>query len=420
MGKTLVEKILAAHTNAKEVCAGDIISVKVDRLLINDYVGEMIFSELEEMGCQKIINPERIFLNIDHNLPSFTVAAADKMVLFREKSKQYGITHTTKIGQHGIGHQLMVENFVQPLEVAVGTDSHATMYAGLGAFSCGITATDAISVMTTGTVWMRVPETIRIRLYGKLQLGVTAKDLALALLRVFSADKYIYRAVEIVGETISEMSIEGRLVIANILAESGAKCAVFEADEKSFMYAGVETKLGLSSDRDANFVEEIEINVDSLEPMLSYPENVTNIKPLAGAEGKHVDQVFIGSCTNGRLEDLEQAAKILKGNKVAEGTRLIITPASQKIALEAVKNGTMEILMDAGAMILTSSCASCAGHGPGLIGRGERCLSTTNRNFKGRMGSIDAEIYLGSPYTAAASAVAGVIADPRRFLKEGK
>ena len=416
MGQTLVEKILARHT-AGQIRVGDIVSVKVDRLLINDYVGEMIFSKLDEMGCQKILCPERIITNTDHNLPAFNVKAADKYVLFKEKSKQYGFKNI-EVGEHGIGHQIMCERFVHPHEVVVATDSHATMYAGLGAFSCGITTSDAIQILLTGECWFRVPQSVRIRVKGRLQSGVTAKDLSLALLKVFPPEAYIYSAVEVVGEAIRDLSVDGRLVIANLMAESGAKCAVFEADDKTYdslRWQG--EREYLSSDEDAQYAYDTEFDASLLEPMLAYPDAVVNVKPIGEALGKPLDQVFIGSCTNGRLEDLMQAAEILKDRHVADGVRLIVTPASQKIALEAVQNGCMEILMKAGAMILTSSCASCAGNGPGLIGRGERCLSTTNRNFKGRMGSKSAEIYLGSAYTAAASAVTGKITDPRIFLK---
>ena len=416
MGATLTEKIIAAHTENGKAPIGEIVSVRADRLLINDYVGEIIFSKLEAMGCTRILDPDRVFLNIDHNLPSFTVKAADKMVLFREKSREYGITHTTKVGQHGIGHQLMCEQFVQPGEIAFGTDSHATMYGGLGAFSCGITATDAISVLTTGKLWLKVPETIQVQVLGKLQRGVTAKDLALSLLKTFSPDEYIYRAVEIVGEGIDALTVDSRLVIANLMAESGAKCAAFEADEKSFHATGASPRPRISSDPDAVFAAQTQLDASLLEPMLAFPNHVTNVHPLKNAKGKHVDQVFIGSCTNGRLEDLKQAAEILKGRHTAPNTRLLVTPASQQVALEAVRTGVMEILMNAGAMIMTSSCASCAGNGPGLIGRGECCLSTTNRNFKGRMGSSSGEIYLGSAYAAAAAAVTGQITDPREFL----
>lgn len=416
MGATLAEKLISARAG-KDAAAGEIVSVTVDRLLVNDYVGEIVFSTLEKYGCHKIVHPERVMLNIDHNLPSFTVAAADKLVLFREKSREYGITHTTKVGRHGIGHQLMCEGFVRPYEIALGTDSHATMYAGLGAFSCGITTSDAVSILTSGKIWLKVPETVRIRVDGRLRPGVTAKDLALALLGVFPPEDYIYRAVELVGEGIDALSVDSRLVIANLMAESGAKCAVMEADEQSFLYAGAPVQPRITSDPDAAFVKTAVFRAGMLEPMLACPDQVTNVHPLSDAEGVHVDQVFIGSCTNGRLEDLAQAAEILKGRKVAEGTRLLVAPASQQIAVEAMKTGVMEILMEAGAMILTSSCASCAGNGPGLIGRGECCLSTTNRNFKGRMGSTQARIYLGSAYAASAAAVTGHITDPRVFLQ---
>ncbi|WP_368271502.1 aconitase/3-isopropylmalate dehydratase large subunit family protein [Enterocloster lavalensis] len=420
LGATLVEKLIAMGADRSCVRAGEIVSVSVDRLLINDYVGDLIFSTLEELGCKKIVAPENVYLVIDHNVPSFSVAAADKMVRFKEKADQYGITHMTELGKHGIGHQLMVEKFVRPLEIAVGTDSHATMYAGLGAFSCGVTASDAVSILTTGKTWIKVPETLRVRVTGKVPQGVTAKDISLCLLRIFPKEVYIYRAIEIVGETIDEMSLEGRLVIANMMAEAGVKCAVFEADEKSFAFAGAPVKECMKSDEDAPFVAEAELDVSGLEPMLSCPDSVDNVRPLSRVESEHVDQVFIGSCTNGRMEDLIQAARILKGHRVASGTRLLVTPASQQIALEAVKTGVMEILMNAGATILPSSCASCAGHGPGLIGKGECCVSTTNRNFKGRMGSMESRVYLGSAYTAAACAITGEITDPRKFLAGGE
>lgn len=413
---TLVEKLISKRLGAKVVKVGEIVPLPVDKLLINDYVGDIVFSALGDLGCKEIRNPHNIFLNIDHNLPSFTVDAADKMVRFNERAKQFGLKRNTKFGNHGIGHQLMIEDFVKPYDIALGTDSHATMYGGVGAFSCGITASDAVSIMTTGELWIKVPHTLRINVQGKIPLGVTSKDIALRLLGVFKPEEYIYAAVEITGEAIDNMSVDGRLVIANMIAETGAKCAVFEADEKAFEFTGTAHKTRLASDADAVFSGVADIDISQMEPMLSFPDKVTNVEPLANAAGKHVDQVFIGSCTNGRYEDLVQAAQILKGRKVNEGTRLIVTPASQQVAIKAVKAGVMEILMDAGAMILTSSCASCAGHGPGLIGKGECCLSTTNRNFKGRMGSKEAGVFLGSAYAAAASAVTGVITDPRIFL----
>ncbi len=417
MGKTLVEKILGRHTAAGEVKVGEIISAEVDRLLINDYVGEIIFSKLEEMHVSEVVHPERVVLNTDHNLPAFTVKAADKYVLFKEKSRAYGICHIPA-GEGGIGHQVMSERFVHPGEITVATDSHATMYAGLGSFACGITTSDALEILLTGECWFRVPESLRITVSGKLPQGVTAKDLALTLLKVFPPESYIYKAVEVTGEAIRELSVEGRLVIANLMAESGAKCAVFEADDKTYDFLHWEGEREyLCADEDAVYAEEAVIDASKLTPVLAYPGATTNVRPMTEALGLPVDQVFIGSCTNGRLEDLAQAADVLKGKHIAEGVRLIVVPASQAVALEALHRGYLGILMEAGAVILPSSCASCAGSGPGLIGRGERCVSTTNRNFTGRMGSTEAEVYLASAYTAAACALTGVITDPRTLTE---
>lgn len=419
MEKTLVEKILEEHSASNTARPGQIVDLRVDRLLMNDYVGSTIFSAMEELGIQKVKEPEKVFIAIDHNIPAFTVDAADKYVLFHAKARAYGIEAVTNAGDNGIGHQMMMERYVHPLEIALGTDSHATMYGGVGAFACGITAADALSVLATGKVWIKVPETIRIVVNGRLAPGVTAKDVSLRILSLLTEKECTYRALEIVGEAIDAMTVDSRLVLANMAAETGAKCAVFESDAKAYAFAGREQGRRLRSDAGAHFVKTVEIDASTLTPLLACPNAVTNVQPLETQVGKHVDQVFIGSCTNGRMEDLLQACEILKGRHVAEGTRLLVTPASQRIAREAVKNGVMEILMDAGALILTSSCASCAGNGPGLIGAGERCLSTTNRNFKGRMGSKTGEVYLGSAYAAAAAAVVGRITDPRQFLREG-
>ena len=417
MGKTLAEKLLA-RSSGREVRAGEIVSARADRILINDYVGDLVFSKLKALGVDRLaFDPERIMLVTDHNLPAFTVDAADKLVRFRDYAKQYGITHTTKLGMHGIGHQMMIEGFVHPLELAVGTDSHGTMYGGVGAFACGITTTDAVSLLALGEMWMKIPETVQIRLTRALQRGVTAKDVSLNLLRLFPEETYTYRAVELVGDGADRLSVDSRLVIANMMAEGGVKTALFESDEKTYAACGCEPGERLRSDFDAVFAETAELSLDTLVPMLSCPNSPANAKPVSEVAPIPVDQVFIGSCTNGRLEDLRQAAEVLKGRTVAKNTRLLVTPASQKILLQATKEGVIETLLEAGAAILPPSCASCAGHGPGLIGKGEVCVSTTNRNFKGRMGSSEASVYLGSAYTAAACAVAGHVADPREFLQ---
>ncbi|MDR2981567.1 MAG: 3-isopropylmalate dehydratase large subunit [Puniceicoccales bacterium] len=416
MSATLVEKLIARRLNRDTIAPGEIIELPVDRLMINDYVGCVAFSTLAKMGLDRILRPERVLVALDHSMPAFSVDAADKQVFIRQQCARLEIENVGFLGKHGIGHQLMVEDFTRPYEIAVGTDSHATMYGGLGAFSFGITVSDAISALVTGNIWVKVPESLKIQVNGSLPIGVVAKDLSLALLNVFDSDRYIYRAVEIVGETIDTLNIDGRLIISNMIAEADAKCAVFEADAKAFAFTGAPIQDCISADSDAIYVDQAYVDATQLEPLLSYPHSVKNVKPLSYAKGISVDQVFIGSCTNGRLEDLQQAAEILKGKKVAKGTRLIVVPASQTVAREATRLGIIGTLMEAGAAIMTSSCCSCAGHGPGLIGNGECCVSTTNRNFQGRMGSMDADIFLGSAYTAAAAALTGHITDPRELL----
>lgn len=418
MGNTLIEKILSAKVG-RGVSAGEILNVPVDSLLINDYVGTLIFSKLEEIGCKHIVAPEKVFLAIDHAMPAFTTEAADKQVALRENAAKYGITRVCRVGKHGIGHQMMAQHYVKPLEIAFGTDSHASMYGGVSAFGCGITTSDAIAVMLTGKLWIRVPETIRILISGKLPLGVTAKDLILRIVSMLPEEEYAYKAVELVGEAIESLSVDSRLVLANMIAECGAKCALFEADEKAYTYTGLPKGSRFKSDEDASLERTIELDVSEMKPLLASPDTVFNVHPVDDSIGTHVDQVFIGSCTNGRMEDMLQTYEVIKGRQVAEGTRMLITPATQEIAEEMAERGLTKEFLRAGAVIMPSSCASCAGNGPGLIGKGEVCVSTTNRNFKGRMGSSEASIYLASAYTAAACAVAGEIVNPLSYLESG-
>ena len=417
MGHTLAEKLIGRKTGCP-VSPGQIVETGVDRLMINDYVGELVFSQLDALGCRRVREPEKIFLCFDHQLPAFTTRWADRHVLLREAAARLGIREVTAFGCHGIGHQLMAERYVRPLELAVATDSHATMYGGNGSFSCGVTATDAVALMVTGRLWLRVPETIRVRLTGALPRGVTAKDLALHVVNLLPEREFAYTAVEFHGEGAAALSVDSRLVLANLIAECGAKCALFQADEKAYAYTGVPMGETLRGDPDAVYKRELTVELETIEPCAACPDSIANLRPVRELEGVRVDQVFIGSCTNGRLEDLLQAAELLRGRRTAPGVRLLVTPATQEIALRALRLGILEELMEAGAVILPSSCASCAGNGPGLIGRGEVCLSTTNRNFRGRMGSSEGRVYLGSAYTAAAAALTGTITDPRAFLKE--
>lgn len=417
MGQTIIEKILSRNAG-KNVRVGEIVDVNVDRLFINDFQGPIVASQFESLGIEKIVAPEKILFGLDHRVPPADVKSANNHIIIRDFCDKYGIEHFTEIGRHGIGHQLMVENFTLPGEVALGTDSHATMYGALGAAACGITSADAAVIMASGKIWLQVPPTIRINVVGKLKNGVTAKDVALAMIDLAPATEFIYKCVEIGGEAIRNMTVSSRLVVANMAAEMGVKCSIIEADEKTLAFCGCskeECHLD-KPDEDAVYEKVYTVDASALEPLMACPDSVNNIKTVSAVTGLKVNQVFLGSCTNGRIEDLEQAIEILDGRKVHKGTRLIVVPASQKIMLEAVRRGYIEKLLLAGAAIMTPSCASCAGAGAGLIGDGERAVATTNRNFKGRMGSNSSEVFLASAYVAAAAAVAGEICDPREFL----
>lgn len=420
MGKTIVEKILS-RAAGHNVAVGEIVDVSVDRLFINDFQGPIVFSQFQSLNAKKIMHPDRILFGMDHRVPPADVNSANNHVICRKFCEEYHIENFSEIGRHGIGHQMMVENFTRPGEVALGTDSHATMYGGLGALACGITSSDAAVIMKTGKIWLQVPATIRINVSGKLKPGVTAKDLSLAMIKLAPATRFTYKAIEIGGECIQDLSISSRLVLANMAAEMNVKCAVIEADEKTLDYVGCNASECFMEypDSDAEYEEEFFLDASSIEPLIACPHNVDQVKPVSMVSGLPVNQVFLGSCTNGRIEDIEQALEILEGKKVHPRVRLLVVPASQKIMLEAVQKGYIEKLLIAGATIMVPSCASCAGAGAGLIGDGERAVATTNRNFRGRMGSPDSEVFLASAYVAAAAAVKGEICDPREFLQEG-
>lgn len=418
MGKTLIEKILARSLGRDDLHAGEIINVPIDRMLVNDFLGAIVFKQFESLGAKEVVCPEKILLGIDHRIPPADVKFANNLRICRDKCKKYNIERFAEMGRHGIGHQLMVEDFTLPGEVAVGTDSHATMYGGIGAFACGITSSDAAVAMATGKVWLQIPSTIRINVTGKLAKGVTAKDLALVMMQLAPLNTFTYKAVEIGGSCIEDMSVSGRLVLANMGAELGAKCTIMAADEKTAEYVKKPlSELNMDRpDEDAQYEKVYTIDAAELEPSLACPHAVTNVKPVSDVCGIRIDQAFLGSCTNGRIEDFEQALEILDGRTIHPDVRLIVVPASQKIMIEATRKGYIEKLLVAGATIMTPNCSACAGAGPGVIGAGERCVSTTNRNFKGRMGSPDSEVYLASAYVVAAAALEGQIADPRKYL----
>lgn len=418
MKKTIIEKIIAKNAGLEKVYPGDIVDVKIDRLMINDSNGPTVFKNFQKLGVKEIINKDRIMVAMDHKVPPWGLDLPEKINFCRRFCREYNIKGFKEIGHHGIGHQMMCERFVRPGEVAVGTDSHSTMYGGMGALGCGINSADAAVIMATGKIWMMVPESCLITLKGRPKKGVTAKDIALKLQTLAPTDHFIYKAIEIAGDYAHEMSVAGRLVIANMLCETGAKCGILPPDEIVAEYLGEEV-CTLSSDPGADYVDYFEVDLDNLEPVLACPHAVENVKNITEVEGVEIDQAFLGSCTNGRIEDFLQAAEILYGRKVHPNVRLIIVPGSQSVFLEMTRMGLTQLFTECGAAVLSSSCASCGGFGPGTIASNEVCIATTNRNWLGRMGPASSSVYLGSAYSVAAAAVSGKIESPLKYLTEG-
>ena len=413
------EKILAKASGKEEVSAGDVVEAKVDAVMINEITGPLAIKAFDEIGIKKVWDRKRIVMILDHEVPADSVKAAELHKIMREFAKEQNIPNFYDVGSGGVCHQVMVEKgHVRPGELIVGADSHTCTYGALGAFATGIGSTETAAVFTTGDIWLRVPETIRIDVDGSFQRFVTPKDLMLKMIGQLKADGAIYKALEFTGRTVAEMSVSGRLTLCNMAVEIGAKTAIINPDEVSLSYVKDRTdkpfKL-LRSDPDSNYERNIEFNVDDLEPQVACPHAVDNVRSVSEVEGAPIDQAFIGSCTNGRIEDLRLAARIIKGRKVKEGVRMLIAPASQEVYLEALREGHLELFVEAGAYVCNPTCGACFGGHMGLLAPGETCISSSNRNFIGRMGSPKAEIYLGSPATVAASAIAGGITDPRRL-----
>lgn len=419
-GMTITEKILARAAGLDHVKPGEIINAKVDMAMANDITAPLAIKMFKRIGLKRVWDRDRIVLVLDHQIPADSVKSAELHKIVREFVREQGIEHLYDIGDGGICHQVMVERgYVRPGDLIVGADSHTCTYGALGAFATGIGSTEMAAVFATGEIWLRVPETIRINVTGRFQEFVTPKDLILYIIGNIGADGAIYKAIEFTGPTIREMSISGRLTLCNMVVEMGAKNGVIEPDEKTLEYVKSRTDKPFKvfrSDPDARYERTMEFNVDSLEPVVACPHSVDNVKPVRDVEGIEIDQAFLGSCTNGRLEDLELAARILKGRRVKKGVRMIVTPASTQVYLEALERGLIEIFIKAGACVSNPTCGACFGGHMGLLAPGETCISSSNRNFVGRMGSPEAMIYLASPATVAASAVEGKITDPRRFL----
>ena len=418
VGKTISEKIFSA-ASGRDVWAGDLVVAEVSSAMAHDGTALLAIEAFEEMGGTKVWNPSRVALFLDHVAPSSNETFSKVHKRMRRFAFKHGIS-LYEVGS-GVCHQLMIEEgYVRPGELVVGADSHTCTYGALGAFATGIGSTEMAAVFLSGRLWFKVPETLKVEIEGSLPPFVTPKDVALRVIGEVGADGATYQAVEFHGSTIEEMSVEGRLTLCNMAVEMGAKTGIINPDEKTYSYLaqlGLNPGRGFSSDPDAQYAKTLEFDVSSLEPQVACPHAVDNVKPVSEVEGTPVDQVFLGSCTNGRIEDLRLAAKILEGKVVKRGLRMIVTPASRRVYLQALREGLIETFVKAGCAVCNPGCGPCVGAHQGVLAPGEVCLSTSNRNFKGRMGCTDAEIYLASPATAAATAITGRITDPRSVVR---
>jgi len=417
MGKTLAEKILSEKSGT-DTKAGDIVIAKVDLAFVQDTTGPLTVRQYRSSGMGRLANAKRTVLFIDHAAPSPNASLSNDHILLRDFSKQSGCI-LSEAGD-GVCHQIVAEAYARPGDVVVGADSHTVTAGGLGAFATGMGSSDVAVAFGLGKNWFRVPETFKIEVTGDFTKGVSAKDLILHLIGNIGADGATYKSLEFHGNAIKKMNMSGRFTIANMAVEAGAKVGLFAADETTREYLKAEGRgkdfKPLEADTDAVYEKTIRISAGKLEPTVSKPHTVDNTALAKDLKGTKIQQVVIGTCTNGRLEDMAAATEILKGKKSAKGVRLIIAPASRRVLLEAIDTGYIKTFVEAGAMILPPGCGPCLGLHQGALGDGEACLSTANRNFTGRMGNPKSFIYLGSPATAAASAIKGEITDPREVM----
>ena len=414
MGETVIEKIIRNNVG-HAVKPGDIVTVNVDRVMIHDIFIPFVAEKFEEMGFKKLWDPDKIVLIYDHLVPASQLDDTRHFHVGDAFAEKYGMKNVHR--SDGICHQLMTEaGYVKPGNIVFGTDSHTTTYGCVGAFSSGIGYTEMASILGTGTMWIKVPETIKVVIDGELPANVMSKDVILRLIGDLGADGATYRALEFTGSAVKNMSVASRMTIANMAIEAGAKCALFTPDEKTAEYCEIELndfQKSLVGDGDAAYLKTMTYRGEDFVPVMACPSQVDKIRDVSTLEGTEIDQVFIGSCTNGRLEDLAAAAEVLKGKKVADYVKLIVTPASRKIYRQAIELGILDTLAEAGAMITHPGCGLCCGRAGGILTDGERVVATNNRNFLGRMGTSKVEIYLASPKTAAACAVAGKIVSPK-------
>jgi homoaconitate hydratase family protein len=417
LGKTFSEKMLGAKAG-KRVKAGEIVFVSPDYILSHDNSAAII-KEFRKLGLKKVKNPQKIVIVLDHVVPASTEKYALNHKIIREFVQEQNIPHFFDV-QNGICHQVFSENgFAMPGKLILGADSHTTSYGAFGAFSAGIGRSEAASVWATDEIWLRVPQTIRIEIEGTLSPMVYAKDVILKIIGEEGADRANYQSIEFTGQVVRDFTLASRLVLTNMAAEMGAKNGYVFPDEKTLSWLETTAKDKfeiVTSDSDADYAAVLKVDMTSLEPQVSCPNTVDNVRKVSELEGVSFHQAVIGTCTNGRLEDFKAAAQILKGRKVHPALRVLIIPASRKEYLLALKEGVLEVFVDSGCLILNPGCGPCLGAHQGVLAPGEIALSTANRNFRGRMGSRDSEIYLASPATVAASALQGRITDPRRFI----
>jgi 3-isopropylmalate/(R)-2-methylmalate dehydratase large subunit len=419
VGNTITEKILMAHAGLKKIVAGQLINARVDIALGNDVTAPIAINEFKKAGGKKVFNKDKIALVLDHFTPNKDINSAQQCKAVREFAKAQKITHFYEGGQVGIEHALLPEQgIVLPGDLVIGADSHTCTYGALGAFATGVGSTDLAAAMLTGEIWLKVPSSIKFIIFGSLQKWVSGKDLILHIIGRIGVDGALYKAMEFTGETIGKLPMAGRLSMANMAIEAGAKNGIFAPDKITREYIKKRAKRDYkfySSDTDAVYTDTIEIDAGEIEPQVAFPHLPSNVKGISKAGKVKIDQALIGSCTNGRIEDLRVAAQILKNRRAASNVRLIIIPATPEIYKQALKEGLIEIFLKAAAVISPPSCGACLGGHMGILAEGERAVATTNRNFVGRMGHPKSEVYLTNPAVAAASAVLGKIASPEEL-----
>lgn len=421
MAMTMTQKILAHASNKAFVKSGDLIDVKLDLVLGNDITSPVAINEFNKIGIKKVFDKEKIAIVPDHFTPNKDIKSAEQCRMCREFARSMEIVNYFEIGQVGIEHALIPEKgLVVPGDVVIGADSHTCTYGALGAFSTGIGSTDMAAGMATGKAWFKVPEAIKFNLTGKLSKYVSGKDIILHIIGMIGVDGALYKSMEFTGTGINSLSMDDRFTMANMAIEAGAKNGIFPVDEKTLEYVKDHSSKPykiFEADSNAKYCETYNINLNSIRPTVAFPHLPDNTRTIDQVGYIPIDQVVIGSCTNGRIEDLRAAANILKGNKVHKNVRAIIFPATQRIYLEAIREGLIEIFIEAGAAVSTPTCGPCLGGHMGVLAKGERCISTTNRNFVGRMGHAESEVYLASPAVAAASAILGKISSPEEVIK---